>query len=271
MKTQVINITPAIAADMLRKNTHNRPLDLKLVRQYMGHILNGQWQLTHQGIGISESDVLLDGQNRLTAIVQAKKTVPMMVTTGLPDTTMTVLDMGKKRSVGDMFALLEVSDAYNIASVIAKYWRFKQGLTAERGSMRDGEAMSVQERYDFYLEHSKLVTKALSIGRECYKKAKFFTVSDIAAMILYLNLERKHGVQRVADFFYEVHMVGDAVQTPATRALFTVLLRYLTGREKLQYKAKIALTAKAWNFWRNGADVRLLKYDPEREEYPEFK
>lgn len=102
MKTELINITPAIASMWLIMNTSNRPLRRTVVEGLKAAFKRGEYVATHQGIGFSESGVLLDGQHRLTAISELRDgSFPMLVTSGLPDEAFQAMDIGVKRTAAD--------------------------------------------------------------------------------------------------------------------------------------------------------------------------
>src|SRR4051794_31155207 len=103
--TSIEDVTPAVAADMLAANTKNRTLRRTLVDVYAADMAKGNWQFTGEAVKISTDGVLLDGQHRLEAIVQAGVTVPMLVVRGLPRATQDVMDSGAKRSAADALRL----------------------------------------------------------------------------------------------------------------------------------------------------------------------
>lgn len=100
----VVNITPALAIDYLRKNTINRPLSKKRVRQLADDMKHGRWRYTGDAIKFDESGTLLDGQHRLSAVVQSGKAIQSLVVTGLETKVFEVLDRGKRRSNRDVLA-----------------------------------------------------------------------------------------------------------------------------------------------------------------------
>jgi hypothetical protein len=100
--TTIETVTPAMAADWLKMNTNNRPLDQKRVQAFADDIRLGRWQTTHQGIALSKDGRLLDGQHRLSAIVVAQRSVQMMVFHGVDPRTFTVMDRGKPRTLRDV-------------------------------------------------------------------------------------------------------------------------------------------------------------------------
>lgn len=61
----------------------------------------GKWDANGAAIKIAKDGTLLDGQHRLTAIVQSGKSVVTLVVTGLEKEVFTTIDAGKTRSHGD--------------------------------------------------------------------------------------------------------------------------------------------------------------------------
>jgi len=98
-------ITPDVAKRFLALNTRNRVFDQACVDKYARDMTDGNWKVTHQGIGISKTNVLLDGQQRLMAIVKSGVTISMFVTTGLEDDAQLVMDTGRKRNAAQNLGL----------------------------------------------------------------------------------------------------------------------------------------------------------------------
>ena len=102
MKSNVLMVDPALAASWLAKNAqHNRPLRPTVVAGYAQQMQRGQWQLTHQGVAFDVNGILIDGQHRLSAVVQSNCIVPMMVTINAPSVAFEALDCGIGRTIGD--------------------------------------------------------------------------------------------------------------------------------------------------------------------------
>lgn len=101
----VAHITPEIASELLSLNVDNRPIRKKQVKKLSKAITNGEWRFTHQGVAVSKTMRLLDGQHRLLAIVDAGVGVDMLVTTGLDDSAFLSIDQHAKRTVADATGL----------------------------------------------------------------------------------------------------------------------------------------------------------------------
>jgi hypothetical protein len=113
LRSQWMEVTPAMAKKWLENNFRNRPLKGDTVKAYARDMALGRWVYTHQGIAFNDKDELIDGQHRLNAIVvSGVEFVRMMVTFGLPSqvegqemTTMDAVDRGATRSVGDQLVI----------------------------------------------------------------------------------------------------------------------------------------------------------------------
>jgi hypothetical protein len=117
VKNVVMLVTPEKAGKFLEMNTDNRPVRSSWVNQLVGAITRGEWKTSHQGIAISKTGRLLDGQHRLMAIAQAG--VPCMVNVALDvdDASTVCMDIGAKRNLDDIFNLgRDVSEVLRFAA-----------------------------------------------------------------------------------------------------------------------------------------------------------
>jgi hypothetical protein len=101
LKTELIFITPEMATAWLEKNINNRKLKKHKIAKLRTDLRCGRFQTTHQGVAFNCNGDLKDGQHRLTAIAQEGIGAWMMVTTGLPNEAVTVIDRGSTRSLQD--------------------------------------------------------------------------------------------------------------------------------------------------------------------------
>lgn len=108
MKTTIQTVTPKQAAEWLdpQCNHTNRALRPSHVAFLAQEIRNGDWMVTHQGIALSRTGRLLDGQHRLAAIVQAGKAVQMSVSVDMDDEVFRAIDCGLKRANHDRIQLV---------------------------------------------------------------------------------------------------------------------------------------------------------------------
>lgn len=105
MQTQVMLITPEIAAQFLAKNKLNRPLNLRRVGILVEAIKRGEWCLNGDAIRFNEHGDLIDGQHRLTAIVVSGLPIQTLVVYGLSSSAFKTIDTGSPRTAADLLSV----------------------------------------------------------------------------------------------------------------------------------------------------------------------
>ena len=99
-------VTPERAAFMLTSNVDNyRRLNRKHINNLKNELMLGEWVATTQGIGFDTNGVLVDGQHRLTAIVESGVTAQLLVCYNLQPDSKLKVDVGRKRSMTDLTGL----------------------------------------------------------------------------------------------------------------------------------------------------------------------
>jgi hypothetical protein len=99
------DISPELATEWLKLNTLNRPKKLQKIALYASDMKAGHWPRTGATICFSRSGRLLDGQNRLQAIVDSGATVRMLVVWDLDDDIFDVIDGGARRTASDVLVI----------------------------------------------------------------------------------------------------------------------------------------------------------------------
>lgn len=159
MSTQVVEVTPALAAEWLKINPNNRPVNKTNLQQLSQDMKAGHWNLTHQGIAFDERGALLDGQHRLLAVVQSGATVRMLVVYGADRATFTCIDSGLKRSAADAVAVRGVENARTVAAIARA---FLLGLGAAHPSRSAIDQLCIAQhdlfqRYDIDIDMARVL------------------------------------------------------------------------------------------------------------------
>ncbi|HKS97907.1 MAG TPA: hypothetical protein VJT31_00125, partial [Rugosimonospora sp.] len=125
MRSKVQTVSPKKAAEYLQRNTANRPLSKRTVREFAEAMRRGEWQVTHQGIAFDTTGALVDGQHRLAAIVEADMPVDVTVFTEVPVGAFDVLDTGKRRNAADVLAIEGEKSAVMLAAMVRTVWLYE--------------------------------------------------------------------------------------------------------------------------------------------------
>lgn len=100
---EIRTVTKQLVDSLLAMNTNNRSLKKRVVERYKIDIKAGKWMLTNQGIGVTSSGVLADGQHRLQAIKECGyPPLPLLIVHGLDNNVQIAVDAHAKRSARDM-------------------------------------------------------------------------------------------------------------------------------------------------------------------------
>jgi hypothetical protein len=120
--TKVETVTPVEALKILqsteKKGARNRALSTYRVTLFANQMKRGLWRLTHQGIALDKSGCIVDGQHRLSAIVEAGVPVKMPVTRGLDNGSIEVIDRGRTRTLGDVIHIKGQENGTRRAAII---------------------------------------------------------------------------------------------------------------------------------------------------------
>lgn len=108
---QVVELTPALAAELLASNDVNRPLSRAILTEYTDAIKRGEWKLNGEPIIVSAGGKLLDGQHRCNAVIRAKRSILTYRIDGIEKEAFATIDCGKRRNSSDVLSIGGVKNA----------------------------------------------------------------------------------------------------------------------------------------------------------------
>jgi hypothetical protein len=101
----IANVSPQLATELLKTNSINRTLRRGVVKKYALSMRSGNWQLSPDPICVDSKGILLNGQHRLHAVIEAAKTIPMLLMNGIKRETFAVMDRGAPRNFSDALGI----------------------------------------------------------------------------------------------------------------------------------------------------------------------
>ncbi len=119
----VETITPERAEEYLAANRGNRNIVQSHVAAMARDIRNGQWMFNAQPICFSRAGRLLNGQHRLSAVLEAGQPIEVLVMRGLPEEAFETYDKQAKKApaVDEMFE--DFGDKALISATAVLLWR----------------------------------------------------------------------------------------------------------------------------------------------------
>lgn len=266
-KAEVVAVTPETAREWLVRNTHNRKISQANVDKLTAAIRRGEWKLNGEAIKIASDGTILDGQHRLLAIVESETAIDTFVITGLPADTQETMDTGKQRSLADVLSLRGEKSCTQLASVLTAVLRAERyGLRAAFVTGYVVTNAQATARLDAEPSFRDVVREVRSLGS--------LGLGARVAGTLYYRFSLIDASD--ADFFFSRLSTGEELERNSPILILRqTLLRLraeMRGRRNDVYTA--AITIKAWNKFRDGEEVGLLRFTPggaTPERFPEPK
>lgn len=244
-------VTPSIAKKWLKEcNTINRPLTRSNVSSFVDTMRSGDWEDSGETIKFCEDGRLLDGQHRLSAIVETGQTITMHVSRGLKLSAYNVIDTGKPRSLSDMLARDGEKYASALASAVRYYWIFKSAKPATVLNYK----LRIPTAYNLLRRTGGIRGLVQYVATSEMKK--IYSVGIIAgAWMAATKVSTEY-----ADCFFEPLCTGENLTAgePAMM-LRSRLVKDRASKERMSRKTAVLLIVKCWNAFSDGEVLDSLR------------
>ncbi|WP_120009733.1 ParB/RepB/Spo0J family partition protein [Teichococcus vastitatis] len=160
------SITPATAEAYLMHNTRNRKIVSAHVDAIARDIRAGNWMMNAQPICFSRSGRLLNGQHRLSAVIQAGEAIEVPVMRSLPEEAYDTYDIHAKRGPQLGVAFDSFGDKPLIAAAAVLLWKRELKPAGIRNAKpTPAEVMRIVEQHPRLLEMRTFGRKMIEFGR----------------------------------------------------------------------------------------------------------
>jgi hypothetical protein len=170
IRTELLDVTPAMADAWLKANIGNRRLSDRTVDLYARDMAAGRWLMNGEAIQLAVDGTLLNGQHRLAAIVKSGVTVKMLVIFNLPRATQETMDAGRKRTPVDFFVMRGESNTKALAAIARRVALW------ERGDRSFRDVASFGEVSDLLKAHPE-IRRSAEIAERVHRSFKPLSVS----------------------------------------------------------------------------------------------
>jgi hypothetical protein len=263
---EIVEITPEFAAELLGEhNTHNRNIRRRVVAAYATDMAAGKWRETGEGIKRSHDGTLLDGQHRLSAIVESGVTVRMLVVGNLPPQAQEAVDGGAKRKFSDILHLRGEQNYNLLGAVVRRAWYWKAGLRGSTGNYTPTSSQLL----DVLDEHPEVRASATAAAGVRHSVPIAGSILGLCHW-LFSNIDADD-----CNFFFE--RLTDGVNLAADHPIHVLrrtVIENQSAKSRLTETVVTAYVVKTWNAYRDGRTVGLLRFKPggaSPEQFPEPK
>lgn len=191
----IVKASKKLVDHLLSLNLNNRNVRKGHVKWLAEAINNKDFVFTNQGIGISETGQLVDGQHRLTAIREAGyPPVELLLVTGMPEKAKIYLDQNAKRSAADM---LKIVLDKNITTGMAALMRLHMGITETKEGFilnRQGKP-NLEKMVELMTEYQPMIEELFSNNKGKMRAG---------ALVAIFHYALKYDVERAMEFSAKV-------------------------------------------------------------------
>jgi hypothetical protein len=263
MKTELREVTPNVAKEMLKRNANNRRLSESHVDFLSSEMLKGNWVFDGQPIRFSESGTLLDGQHRLNAIFKSKISQQLLIITGINSKAFKVMDTGKGRSASDAFGVNGIKNAKGASSATRIIMKIEGGPSTTLANKK----MSNTSILDYYNDNPK-IGDLVSTSFAYYNA--FDKIIPLAYLAAFRYLTSQKNVE-MSDEFWNKVCYGLALESKCpANILRKKLISDRISVYSLPKLEKMAMIIKSWNAYRKGQKMSFLKWVKANEKFPKI-
>lgn len=245
---EIVDMTPALAAEILKNNPDNRSLRNSKMVQLANDIRAGRWVFNGEPIIISRNGLLNDGQHRANAVIEANVPIKVLMVFGLERSTRTTVDQGAGRTAGDYMQMDGVHNATVVASIgrwLIAYENFEGRGIGSSNYVSNGEIIA-------RFAEDPLVARAARFASTMAKHCRRHATPQIIGFCFAL-FSRINAVE--AETYMRQVCVGENIKK--SDPAFAVREGLL--RERLTSVMKVHIIFRGWNAFRQGRKLDLAK------------
>ena len=264
----LMTITPQVADQWLTLNTNNRPARKSHVARLAEAMERGEFRLTGDPVrwaGEVGASVLVDGQHRLMAVVRSGMTVQSFVMTNVPEETAMVIDTAQvQRTLADLLEERGETRTKTLASII------NSAMQLERGEYYTGWTPSRPQALAWF-DANPEVRESVGYGTRVREALKYLQGQAGALHYVFSRVDSDD-----ANEFWNRLTTGTGLEAgnPILVLRQKIEKSAAVNREVMKPKYRAAITIKAWNYWRAGDSISMLKWKPGgvgREAFPDWR
>lgn len=175
MDLQMVKITPAIASEMLENNIDiNRSIRSGHLSKLCSDMENGLWDCNNgETLKFKDSKdgckwgILVDGQHRLTALINTGSTFTLPVLTGVSEDSFATLDSGSSRTFGDILGQKGYQNKTSVAAGATTLEQFYMGNFRKKQISH----RQLLKRFEEHQNISEYANEANNL-RKCFKPSE---------------------------------------------------------------------------------------------------
>lgn len=137
IEVYLAEVGPEAANELLALNSKSqRSLSRLAVERCAVDMVTGDWMFNGASILISNAGELIDGQHRLTAIVESGEPQVLMIVRGVHPEAMSTVDTNRRRTYADVLKIAGYANHVTLAAINGRNWQWFHGNYGVSGTAR---------------------------------------------------------------------------------------------------------------------------------------
>jgi len=252
-------LTPEVATLWLehRWQGNYRKLDQRHIARLVRDIASGAYEVTNESLGFSWDGLLIDGQHRLHAIVEAGKAVLMRIVTNLDPDCVKNIDGGKSRNTTDLLRARGVKYASLSGSVARNLMLRELGVRSTR--------ISPAQIWNWIDGNNELL-RACGHGTSLYNQSDLQIIRPLTlAMLSYLAIPKLHSESHLDAFIVPIvtgsGLTKGSPQHVLRRRQLIRMQGLGTGVRKENGVAELHAVLHTLGAWMTSSPLKLIRVD----------
>jgi hypothetical protein len=246
MRYERVLVTPALAEKWLGQNAENQRNEKRSkIPMYARDMASGRWNSdTGETIKFSTANVLIDGQNRLQAVILAGTAIEFDVAFDVPKEAMLVIDSGASRTAADALKVAGASSRFTAGALVRWVicWDARNFMAARGQNV----APTISEIWDRYQVEPAVFDAAATRAADCRQRG----VGTASPLGTGFYLAHRIDPESAHQFFD--HLITGA-DLPEGHPVLTLRNRLVRSKlDRLKVEEQLAMFVRAWNAYRAG-------------------
>lgn len=273
MYLEALYVTPELAQEILdNHNTHNRDVNNNYI-SYLADQMNRDMWIERSGLAIkfNEDMTLVDGQQRLEAIIESGKAATLLSISNVDSRSFLIYDTQRTRTASDSFKVKGYQYHVQLAAITKRYMLLVRDKTDYNISSRR-QKITPNDQLAEYESNKEIYDDILLKGIKLNSAFNILTTTDYCGFILYLVRHKGHDEEKVQAFFNQFTMIErceyDTIEEVRRRLVNARNSNRKDKNKRYMKKAglsdslKTSYIAIAWNaFITNRREYESLKFE----------
>lgn len=258
-------ITPAKAALILKRNKSNRPLSTENAAFIASAMKRNKFMFTGESVIFGKNGDLMDGQHRLDSVVVTGIEQWFLCVYGVDNNAFKFIDIGKVRSAGDVLSIQNIINPNSMASIARFIIAFNRGQFEKVAGNFSNKRLRISndDISEFVIKRENTLKESREYG---FAKENILLPGNMLSALHFIFKQINYNA--ACDFCKKLTDGKELEENDPIFILRNELKRDIHNVRKMENLEKVALICKAWNLYGKGKKTNVLKFDPEKEEFP---